>query len=239
MCSVGSPLVTLFAGVSPGEPIGEPSNARAGAGKGLCYAPFLLMLGLGWPLCASSPVIVSGRSRCSARWMDPSYPVAGVGCWNGGVRVRRRHLRSGREPAPAKRSGRVSSRRDPSYDQVSLVVDFPLPLPRRGAGAYIVGDVGHTYMATLLPLWLTMSSYPSTTPTVLAVRHASAGKGVDLIYVRSTVRSLGIRPYLCQVGRTTAGAPTLASDQLLASGRPHRQASCPRTRGRDGQLIIC
>ncbi|RWW44436.1 hypothetical protein BHE74_00049800, partial [Ensete ventricosum] len=61
------------------------------------------------PLCASSPVVVSGRSRCSARWMDPSYPVAGVGCWSGGVRVRRRHLRSGREPALAKRSGRVSS----------------------------------------------------------------------------------------------------------------------------------
>ncbi|RZS14376.1 hypothetical protein BHM03_00046057 [Ensete ventricosum] len=93
------------------------------------------------PLCASSPVVVSGWSRCSARWMDPSYPVAGVGCWSGGVRVRRRHLRSGREPAPAKRSCR----------------------------------------------------------------------GVDLTYVRSDVRPLGIRPYLCQVGCMTAGAPTLAS----------------------------
>ncbi|RRT82034.1 hypothetical protein B296_00013576 [Ensete ventricosum] len=53
-----------------------------------------------------------------------------------------------------------------------------------GSGAYIVGVVGHPYLATLLPLWLTMSSYPSTTPAVLAV------------------------------GRTTAGAPILASDQL-------------------------
>ncbi|RZR91237.1 hypothetical protein BHM03_00019328 [Ensete ventricosum] len=111
--------------------------------------------------------------------MDPSYPVAGVGYWNGGVRVRRRHLRSGREPTPAKRSGRVSSRRDPSDDQVSFVVDFSIPLPRRG-GAYIVGIVGHPYLATLLPLWLTMLSYTSTTPAILAVRHASAGKGVDL-----------------------------------------------------------
>ncbi|RZR98720.1 hypothetical protein BHM03_00028142 [Ensete ventricosum] len=116
--------------------------------------------------------------------MDPSYPVTGVGCWSGEVRVRRRHLRSGREPAPAKRSGRVSSRRDPSDDQVSLVVDFSILLPRRGAEAYIVGAVGHPYLATLLPLWLTMSSYPSTTPAVLAV------------------------------GRTIAGAPILASDQL-------------------------
>ncbi|RRT37640.1 hypothetical protein B296_00059009 [Ensete ventricosum] len=139
------------------------------------------------PLCASSPVVVSGRSRCSARWMDPSYPVVGVGCWNGGVRVRRRHLRSDREPAPAKRSGRVSSRRNPSNDQVSLVVDFSIPLPRRGAGAYIVGVVGHPYLTTLLPLWLTMPSYTSTTPAVLAV------------------------------GRTTAGAPILAFDQLPAS----------------------
>ncbi|RRT34331.1 hypothetical protein B296_00017989 [Ensete ventricosum] len=94
-------------------------------------------------LCASSPVVVSGRSRCSARWMDPSYPVTGVGCWSGGVQVRRRHLRSGRELAPAKRSGRISSQCDPSDDHVSLVVDFSLPLPRRGAGAYVVSVVGH------------------------------------------------------------------------------------------------
>ncbi|RWV84618.1 hypothetical protein GW17_00053655 [Ensete ventricosum] len=104
------------------------------------------------PLCASSPVIVSGQSRCSARWMDPSYPVTGVGCWSGGVRVRRRHLRSGREPAPAKRSGRVSFRRDPYDDQVSLVVDFAIPQPRRGAGAFIVSAVDHSYLVTLLPL---------------------------------------------------------------------------------------
>ncbi|RWW82465.1 hypothetical protein BHE74_00009076 [Ensete ventricosum] len=92
--------------------------------------------------------------------MDPSYLVTGVGCWSGGVRVRRRHLRSGREPAPAKRSGRVSSRRDPFDDQVSLVVDFFIPLSRIGAGAYVVGVVGHPYLAILLPLWLTMPVVP-------------------------------------------------------------------------------
>ncbi|RZS08958.1 hypothetical protein BHM03_00040000 [Ensete ventricosum] len=37
---------------------------------------------------------------------------------------------------------------------------------------------------------------------VLAVRHASTSKGVGLTCVRSTVRPLGIQPYLCQVGRT-------------------------------------
>ncbi|RWW11795.1 hypothetical protein GW17_00024570 [Ensete ventricosum] len=81
-----------------------------------------------------------------------------------------------------------------------------------GSGAYIVGVVGHPYMETLLPLWLTMSLYTSTTLAVLAVRHVSTGKGVDLTYVRSAVRSLGIRPYLCQVGRTTTDTPILASD---------------------------
>ncbi|RZS03563.1 hypothetical protein BHM03_00033753, partial [Ensete ventricosum] len=68
------------------------------------------------PLCTSSPVVVSGRSRCTTRWMDPSYLVTGVGCWSGGARVRRRLHRSGRAPVPARRSGRVSSRRDPSDD---------------------------------------------------------------------------------------------------------------------------
>ncbi|RZS19046.1 hypothetical protein BHM03_00051398 [Ensete ventricosum] len=101
--------------------------------------------------------------------MDPSYSVMGVGCWSGEARVRRRHLRSGRASAPARRSGRVSSRHDPSDDQVSFVVDFSSPYPRRGAGAYIVSVVGYSYLATLLPLWLTMLSYPSTTPVVLAL----------------------------------------------------------------------
>ncbi|RRT40141.1 hypothetical protein B296_00046502 [Ensete ventricosum] len=83
------------------------------------------------PLCASSPAVGSGRGRCSARWMDPSYPVTGIGCWSGEARVRRRHLGSGRRSAPARRSGRVNSRRDLSDDQVSFVVYFSIPLPRR------------------------------------------------------------------------------------------------------------
>ncbi|RWW06612.1 hypothetical protein GW17_00030049 [Ensete ventricosum] len=88
---------------------------------------------------------------------------------------------SGRALAPARRSGRVSSRHDPSDGQVSLVVDFSLPLPRRGAGAYIVGVVGHPYLATLLPLWLTMPSYTSTTPVILARELKNLnGAGADL-----------------------------------------------------------
>ncbi|RWW38460.1 hypothetical protein BHE74_00056308 [Ensete ventricosum] len=37
-----------------------------------------------------------------------------------------------------------------------------------GAGAYIVGIVDHPYLATRLPLWLTLPSYTSTTSVVLA-----------------------------------------------------------------------
>ncbi|RZS12427.1 hypothetical protein BHM03_00043869 [Ensete ventricosum] len=91
-----------------------------------------------------------------------------------------------------------------------------------GSGAYIVGVVDHPYLATRLPLWLTLSLYASITPVVLAVRDASTGEGIGLTCVRSIVRFLGYRPYLCQVDRMTTGAPIPASDQLTVLGRPHR-----------------
>ncbi|RZR98501.1 hypothetical protein BHM03_00027860 [Ensete ventricosum] len=137
------------------------------------------------PLCVSSSAIVSVRSRSSARWMDPPCPTPEVGCWSGGVRVGWRRLSSGRTPAPARRSGRVGSRHDPSDSQVRAVVDFSIPLSRRGAGVFIASVIGPSYLRALLPLRLTMSSYPSTIPLVLAVRCASAGKEC--------------RPYLCQL----------------------------------------
>ncbi|RRT66382.1 hypothetical protein B296_00038550, partial [Ensete ventricosum] len=77
------------------------------------------------------------------------------------------------------------------------------------ARAYIVGVVDHPYLATRLSLWLTLSSYASTTFAVLAVRDASTGEGIGLTCVRSAVRSLGYRPYLYQVDRTTVGVSTL------------------------------
>ncbi|RRT52178.1 hypothetical protein B296_00017890 [Ensete ventricosum] len=115
--------------------------------------------------------------------MDPPYPTTKVGYWSGGVRAGRRRLSSGWPPAPARRSGRVSSRRDPSDDQVSVMVDFLIPLLYRGAGAFIASVVGYSYLISLLSLLLTMSSYISTMPVVLAVRRAPAGEGC--------------RPYLC------------------------------------------
>ncbi|RWW49763.1 hypothetical protein BHE74_00044026 [Ensete ventricosum] len=77
---------------------------------------------------------------------------------------------------------------------------------------------------------LTLSSYASTTPVVLAVRDASTGEGIGLACVRSAVRLLGYRPYLCQVGRTTTSAPIPTSDQLTVLGWSRRRASCPKER---------
>ncbi|RRT34486.1 hypothetical protein B296_00057092 [Ensete ventricosum] len=115
--------------------------------------------------------------------MGPPCPTPEVGCWSGGVRFGRRRLSSGRELASARRSGQVSSRRDPSDGQVSAMVDFAIPLLRRGAGAFIVSVVDHSYLISLLLLLLTMSSYLSTMPVVLTVRPAPANEGCQ--------------PYLC------------------------------------------
>ncbi|RRT38381.1 hypothetical protein B296_00046499 [Ensete ventricosum] len=69
-----------------------------------------------------------------------------------------------------------------------------------GSGAYIVGVVDHPYLATRLPLWLTLSSYASTTPVVFTVRDASTGRpydrwGFGLTCARSAARLL-TPPYL-------------------------------------------
>ncbi|RZS24024.1 hypothetical protein BHM03_00057049 [Ensete ventricosum] len=64
---------------------------------------------------------------------------------------------------------------------------------RGWSGAFIVSVVDHSYLVALLLLWPTMPSYPSTTLAVPVVRRAFAGRGC--------------RPYLCQVGCTTTGAP--------------------------------
>ncbi|RRT50452.1 hypothetical protein B296_00046551 [Ensete ventricosum] len=110
-----------------------------------------------WPVCASSPAVVSVRSWSSR-----------IGR-NLGVRL-------GKSAAGVVERGSEGG--------------------STGARAYIVGVVDHPYLATWLPLWLTMLSHTSTMPIVLAVGHASAGKGVDLTCVRPTVRSLA-PPYLC------------------------------------------
>ncbi|RWW39720.1 hypothetical protein BHE74_00054917 [Ensete ventricosum] len=62
-----------------------------------------------------------------------------------------------------------------------------------GAEAFIVGAVDHSYLITLLLLWLTMLSYSSTMLVVLVMRREFAGRGC--------------RPYLCQVGCTSTIAP--------------------------------
>ncbi|RRT66965.1 hypothetical protein B296_00032065 [Ensete ventricosum] len=146
--------------------------------------------------CASSPAVFSVRSWSLARWMMIQSSAREVGCWNDGARVGRKYSSSGRSLIPARRSGRVGSRRDPSDSQWVFV--------------------DHPYLATRLPLWLTLSLYASTMPVVLAVRDASTGEGIGLTCVKSVVRLLGYRPYMCQVDCTTVG-----DSALPMSGRPH------------------
>ncbi|RZS00771.1 hypothetical protein BHM03_00030535 [Ensete ventricosum] len=81
------------------------------------------------PVCASSPVVSSARSGSSPECLVIQSPAREVGCWSGGTRVKREYPSSGRLPTPARRSGLVGPRRDPSKDQVSSWIGpfFPSP----------------------------------------------------------------------------------------------------------------
>ncbi|RRT43403.1 hypothetical protein B296_00051631, partial [Ensete ventricosum] len=83
------------------------------------------------------------------------------------------------------------------------------------ARAFIMGATGHSYLRSLLPLWLTMPSYFSTPSMVLAVRCALYTLQlwhVGLTHVRSVVQSL-TPPCLCQVGFAVAGRPCWRSNR--------------------------
>ncbi|RRT42225.1 hypothetical protein B296_00022753 [Ensete ventricosum] len=128
--------------------------------------------------------------------------------------------------------GRVwwGSRHDLSNGQVSLVVDFATPLLHRGAWAFIVTITGRSYLRPLSSPSLTILPHFTTPSVVLAARRASSFLqlgDVDLAhltFVRSVVRRLTLS-CLCQAGSNT-------------SGRPRRQACCPRARGRGSQVNI-
>ncbi|RRT55359.1 hypothetical protein B296_00008169 [Ensete ventricosum] len=104
------------------------------------------------------------------------------------------------------RIGRVGFRRDLSDGQVSLVVDFAIPLLRRGAGAFIVTVAGRSYLRSSPSLSLTMPS------VVLVAKRASCFLQlgyVDLGHltrVRSAVRLL-TPPCLCQACSNVSGRP--------------------------------
>ncbi|RZS18982.1 hypothetical protein BHM03_00051321 [Ensete ventricosum] len=100
--------------------------------------------------------------------------------------VRWNDFSSGRPLVPAGRSGRVGSRRNPSDGQVSLVVDFAIPLLRRDAGAFIATVTGYPYLNHLSSLLLTIPLLLTTPFVVLATRHAPAAEGCRLC-----------PPYLC------------------------------------------
>ncbi|RWW62850.1 hypothetical protein BHE74_00030002 [Ensete ventricosum] len=111
------------------------------------------------------------------------------------------------------------SRCDLSDGQVSLIVNFAIPLLRGGAGAFIVKGTRRSYLRSLLSMLLTMPSYFVAASVVLAVTRASCflqlGR-VDLAHltrVKSVVRLL-TPPYLCQAGSTVSGRPHWRSSYL-------------------------
>ncbi|RRT33668.1 hypothetical protein B296_00037555, partial [Ensete ventricosum] len=103
--------------------------------------------------------------------------------------------------------GWVSSRRDPSDGQISSVVNFAIPLLRRGAGAFIVIVTGYPYLNLLSSLLLTIQLHLTMSSVVLAARRAPAGKGCR-----------PCPPYLCQVGRMTTDPSMPALGRLRRVG---------------------
>ncbi|RWV82381.1 hypothetical protein GW17_00056121, partial [Ensete ventricosum] len=95
---------------------------------------------------------------------------------SGGAQVGWTCLSSGRSSIPARRSGRVGSRRDPSDGQVSSVVDFAIPLLRRGVGAFIATVTGYSYLNPLSSLLFTIPLHLAMSSVVLAARRASAAE---------------------------------------------------------------
>ncbi|RRT45935.1 hypothetical protein B296_00037983, partial [Ensete ventricosum] len=141
--------------------------------------PPCLLSGHCWfrPVCASPPTVVSAQRWSLVGWEEPSGPAWEVGCWSGGAQVGGKCFSSGRPLIPVRRSGRVGSQRDPSDDQVSLVVDFAIPPLRRGAWAFIAIVIGYPYLKPLSSLLLIIPLHLTTSFVVLAARRALAAGG--------------------------------------------------------------
>ncbi|RRT60621.1 hypothetical protein B296_00003505 [Ensete ventricosum] len=108
----------------------------------------------------------------------PNSPEARLGrsTASGGAQVGWTCLSSGRSPIPTRRSGRVGSRRDPSDGQVSSVVDFAIPLLRRGVWAFITTVTGYSYLNPLSSLLLTIPLHLTMPSVVLVARRALAAE---------------------------------------------------------------
>ncbi|RWW62818.1 hypothetical protein BHE74_00030037 [Ensete ventricosum] len=124
-------------------------------------------------VCASSLAVVSVQSWSSVGWVAPGPGLGGrllvVELRLGGrvsARVDHRFLQE----------GRVGSRRDPSDGQVSYVVDFMIPLLRRGVGAFIAIVTGYLYLNPLSFLLLTILLHLTMSSVVLAARRVPAAE---------------------------------------------------------------
>ncbi|RWW10785.1 hypothetical protein GW17_00025652 [Ensete ventricosum] len=173
-----------------------------------------------WIIFARSPCALvrprSSRHRGGAR-LDGRNPRVRLGRSAAGVvelgsgisvsaRVGRRILQEGRVG--------WGSRRDLSDGQVSLVVDFAIPLLRRGAWAFIVTITGRSYLRPLSSSLLTMSPHLTMPSVVLAARRAPSSLqlgDVDLAHltlVRSVLLQCG------EEGTRTRGTWQLARQRI-------------------------
>ncbi|RWW51403.1 hypothetical protein BHE74_00042259 [Ensete ventricosum] len=207
-------------------------------------ASTVTMSGAGFDAGEGNPESVSSSKSdwesAQLPWPPPSVEGGQSSAWE--VGYRNDGAQVGRKCSS---SGRVGSRRDPSDSQVSFVIGSSIPLPRRGARAYIVGIVDHPYLVTRLPLWLTLPSYTSTTPVVLAVRDVSTGEGISLTCVRSIVSALPMsgRSYNCWGIGLTCVRPAvrpLAPSYLRPTGLPCwvDHVSGPVVRGSDDMTMM-
>ncbi|RWW47308.1 hypothetical protein BHE74_00046715, partial [Ensete ventricosum] len=71
--------------------------------------------------------------------------------------------------------GRLLEWWSPGREEIPQLGSAADSCTKAGSGAFIVSDVDHSYLATLLLLWPTMPSYPSTTLVVPVVRRAFVG----------------------------------------------------------------
>ncbi|RRT45581.1 hypothetical protein B296_00023951, partial [Ensete ventricosum] len=108
-----------------------------------------------------------------SRWQEAEAYHMGH-CWSLG---RGKGFSSGRSLIPARRSGRIGSRRDLFDYQVSLVVDFVILLLRRGARVFIAIVTGYSYLKPLSSLLLTILLHLTTPSVVLTARRAPAAGG--------------------------------------------------------------
>ncbi|RWV98920.1 hypothetical protein GW17_00038204 [Ensete ventricosum] len=99
-------------------------------------------------------------------------------------------------------SGRVGSWRDPFDGQVSSLVDFAIPLLRRGAETFIATVTGYPYLNPLSSLLLTILLHLTMSSVVLAVDRTTADPSMPMSGRLPRVGSVTLAGQLSEGART-------------------------------------